>query len=482
MLAKPKNELILASILFLIGLFFVQKANAASLINVSDTLSTSRPSASAPLNGDQAGGVGQVTIFDNGSYFLASDSAIFWPSAGETLNTVNVASMSAANTPGAGQRIVYFTNTVTNSHHAGDPVTVAATATHTIEFTTNTSIPSGGHIILNFPISSTNTASPSATGFSFNGLTSATAPTYIQCNPTSACAGTWTVSGNSIQTTTNAIEAGATPIVISIGCKTGVSSGGVCTSPSPLLVNPTKTNAAGTSDIWKLTIQTTDNSATPVVLDSSRIAVGTIEAVQVQATVEPSITFTISGVANNTSACSDTTNPGTGLNATATFVNLGSLANGAINISAQTLVVNTNGAAGYVITATSSGRFINPANGFWLTDNMGTTGLTANDTPVAATFPATSNPYFGIHPCSAGSSSIPTIPAGWSSGATTFSAGAKYSNPWSTGDDAFYATISSYAAPASNSTTTVEYAATVGPTTPAGTYSNYFTYVATGTF
>lgn len=487
MLAKFRREFILASILLLVGLFFVQNAHAASLINASDTLSTSRPSASAPLATNQAASAGQVQIYDNGSYFLASDSAVLWPSTGETLNTVNIASMSAANIPSSGYRIVYFTNTAANTHHAGDPITVAATATHTIKFTANTTIPSGGQIILTFP-TSTNTASPSATGFSFNGLATAGIPTYIQCNPTTACGGSGqSISGNTITLVTTAQQAGSTPIVVSIGCKTGVSSAGVCTAPSPLLINPAKINSAGISDVWKLTIQTTDTVANgAAILDSSKIAVGTIEAVQVQATVEPSITFTISGVSPGTLVCSnsDTTTAAStgGAGATSTFVSLGSLSNGAINISAQNIVVNTNGAAGYVITATSSGRFINPASGVWITDNMGTTGLTANDTPAPAAFPATGNPYFGIHPCYAGATSVPTIPAGWSSGSTAFGSGAAYSNPWNTANAAYYATIASYAAPATNSTTTVEYAATVGPTTPAGIYSNYFTYVATATF
>ena len=485
MLAKLRSELIIGSILLIVGLFFVQKTYAASLVNASDTLSTSRPSASAPINGNQAANAGQVTIYDNGSYFLASDSATLWPSTGETLNTVNIASMSATGVPSAGNRIVYFTNTATNTHHSGDAITAAVTATHTIDFTTNTTVPSGGHIILTFP-TSTNTASPSATGFSFNGLASGGISTYIQCNPTTACGGAGqSISGNTITLTTTAQQNGATPIIIAVGCKTGVGSNGVCTAPSPLLINTTKTATAGTADQWKLTIQTTDTNS--VVLDSSRVAVGTVEAVQVQASVEPYINFSISGVTNGSSACSDTTNPGPGLDSTATFVNLGALANNAINISAQTLIVNTNASAGYVITATSSGRFINPASGFWIADNMGTTGLTSNDStngtaPVPAVFPVTNNPYFGIHPCSAGSTSIPTIPTGWGSGATAFNSGAKYSNPWDTGNNAYYATISSYNGPANTSTTTIEYAATVSTTTPAGTYGNYFTYVATGTF
>ena len=110
------------------------------------------------------------------------------------------------------------------------------------------------------------------------------------------------------------------------------------------------------------------------------------------------MTFTIAGIANGGSACSDTTNPGTGLDATATFVNLGGLTNAGINISGQTLTVNTNANNGYTITSTSSGRFINPATGYWITDANGGNGLTSNDHPVPASITA-GTPDFGIHAC-----------------------------------------------------------------------------------
>ena len=240
-------------------------------------------------------------------------------------------------------------------------------------------------------------------------------------------------------------------------------------------VSLSETAAAGTADTWKISLETQDASS--LTLDTSKALIGTIEAVQVQGTVEPSMTFTIAGVANGASACSDTTNPGPGLDSTATFVNLGSLANGAINLSAQTLTVSTNGAGGYAITATSSGRFLNAASGFWITDANGGNGLTANDTPAPATFQASGNPVFGIHPCGTDTST-----STWGSGGTAFSSGNKYSNPWNTGVNGYSATIATFAAPASSRATTVEYGATVGSTTPAGTYNTVFTYVATPTF
>lgn len=481
-----KKSIIYCLLALLVGLFFATKANAATLSNVSDQLTTSRPSAAAPLSADQAASAVQVTVVDlpasgfNSALWLASDSAVLQSDTGQTLNSVNVASMSAANTPTSNKRIVYFTNSATDTHHAGTTMITPITATHIIKFTTITNIENGGHIVITFPGSGVNIASPSASTFSFNNLgTSA-----VICNPTNACSGTKTITAPSITLTTGAAISGATTIVVAIGCTGTVTAAGICSTYAPALINPIKTSAAaGTADTWKVNVKTQDSSN--IDLDTSSIKIGTIESVQVQGTVEPSLTFTISGLAHNTTlnsqnsscAAGDVTNPGTGLDATATFVNLGSLGNGNINISAQELSVSTNGSFGYSITATSSGRFINPGSGFFITDNMSSSGLTAVDTPAPAIFPATGNAYFGIHPCGA------DVATGtWVNSTTAFGSGNKYSNPFNTGVNGYYATLASYTAPASSRKTEVEYAGTVGATTPAGIYTTVFTYVATANF
>ncbi len=476
-----KKQLIFVSFILIFGFFFTSKVNAANLSNISDTITTSRPSASAPLNSDQAASATQVTIVDNGSIFLASDSAVLKPDTGETLNTVNVASMSAQISGTPNTRIVYFTNTAANTHHKGDPITTAISAMHKIRFTTISAIPASGKVVITFPGSGVNTASPSATTFAFNGLNatgglpSTIVTNNITCNTNSS------VSAPNITCETTGSVAANTTITFLIGCT--AQSGGECTTASPRMINPTKTAAAGSADTWKIAIKTQD--ATPADLDTGSAKIATIEAVQVQALVEATITFTIAGVANgttistNNSSCTSNTDvTNSGISPTATFVNLGILANGVINIAAQDLTVSTNSSAGYVITATSSGRFINPASGFWIADANGGNGLTANDTPAPAVFPASGNPAFGIHPCGTRVST-----STWTASTTSFGAGNKYSNPWNTGVNSYYATIASYTGgPVSNEKTSVEYASTISGTTPAGTYSNYFTYVATATF
>ena len=484
------RKLIYIAIFFpLTGAFFVQKANAASLTNVSDTISTSRPSAAAPLSatGGIAAGAGQAQIFDNGSFFLASDSAVILkdPATSEISDVgLNVASMSAAGVPSATNRIVYFTNTATYAHHQGVALVTPVTATHTIKFTTITTIPSGGTILINFPGTGSNTASPSATGFAFNGESAV--PTDVICFPSTACSGgTASNQSTTFTLTTGASITGGTTIYINIGCTATTS--GPCTAFASRLINPTKTAVTGTADAWKINVQTIDTPANgSVVLDSIILKAATIESVQVQATVEPTITFTIAGVNNGattnfnalgTAGCgSEVSN--TGIDSTATFVNLGILNNSQPNKVAQVLNVSTNSPFGYAITATSSGRFINTASGFWLTDGNGGNGLTENDVPAPLPIPANGTAFFGISPCGA---DVPT--AIWGASGTTMTVGsATVSNPWNTATNGFYATIASHPGSVSNATTVVRYGAEISGTTPAGIYSTVLTYVATAIF
>jgi hypothetical protein len=469
----PRILVVLFFISILLGTLKLNKAYAAALSSVSDTITTSRPSASAPLAANQGTSDTQLTIYDNGSFFLSSDSATLRPDTGETQNTVTVASMSAANTPSSGQRIVYLTGTAANTHHNGDPVTVGITAMHTIQFTNTTAIPSGGKIVITFPGSGVNTASPSASTFSFNSLASS----QIKTNNASTC--TFTITAPSITCTTNATINAGTVVTFLIGCT--AASGASCTTQAPTLINPTKSAAAGTADIWKVTIATQDNSSNP--LDSTSASIGTNESVQISATVDPSLTFSLSGIngntavnTGNTTGCTNTETTTTGLTTTANSVDLGSLNGSNINIAAQLLSINTNAQNGYVLTATSSGHLINASTGYWLRDTTTPTVMNTGNTG------GYTGPFFGIHPCGLDVSS-----GTWATGATGGGAGAKYAWP-TTSAGSISNLASASTGPVGNSIlagnglVTIEYAATVNVSVPAGTYQSVITYVVTPTF
>ena len=473
----------LLSLLLCVGFFILTTHTtfAASLNNISDTITTSRPSAAAPLATDQAAAAGAVPITDNNAMYLQGDSAIIWADTGETTNTgILVASMSAANTPTTGQRTIYLSNTIANLHHKGDPFVVPITAMHTISFQPVTTIPASGKIIISFPTlaaSDTNAASPSAQAFQFNGLSTSN----IKANNASC---TFVVSGTSAgQTPTITCTVGAqitsgTTVTILIGCS--ANSGVSCTTQVPTLINPMRKTgdtqagqgaAMTTADNWKVTVSTQDN--TGAALDSSSAVVGTIESVQVQATVDPTLTFQITGI-NDATAINSTlvtgcpsTSPDTtdsGYSPTATFVNLGTVGTG-INISAQKITVSTNGQGGYSLTATSSGK---------LTNSQGSYNINSTTTPGALTG---GTELFGIHPC--GSDVSQTTWDLDTSGPYSVTSGKGYV-AWPTAATAL--TLASHTGTANAIATAVEYAITASNVTPAGLYTSIITYVATPTF
>lgn len=449
-----------------------QVAHAATLNSASDTLTTSRPSASAPLNVNQVTTDTSIQVVDNGSFYLASDSANFVAdSAGETSITGTVASMSAQISGTPNYRIVFFTSALSGStHHKGDNVNVPITAMHTIQFKTLNAIPASGKVILTFPGSANNTASPSASGFAFNGLDATGGlPTNIKTNGITCNTSSAVTSPTITCVASTSVSAGTT-VTFLIGCT--AASGASCTTQDPTLINPTKSQTAGTADNWKVNIQTQDASSNN--LDSATVAVGTIESVQVQATVDPTLTFTIAGINNstaintgNTTGCTNTETTNTGIASTATSVNMGIIPSSAINIAAQLLTISTNAQNGYSLTATSSGHLINPSNGHWIPDNTTPQFMTAG------------TPFFGIHPCGL------DVTATWASGATGGGAGAKYG--WPTPTTAVTLASDSVgpignAITAGNGLVSVEYAGTVNETIPAGLYQSVITYVATPSF
>src|SRR5205085_914820 len=161
-------------------------------------------------------------------------------------------------------------------------------------------VPASGKIIITFPGAADTSASASASTFAFNGLTSGNAAANIsyKLDGTRTC--TFTVAAPVITCAVDsggAIAAGTT-ITFLIGCADASTNETTCTTQSPRLINPTKTVTAGTADIWSVNVKTQDSGSAD--LDSGKTAIGTVETVQVRASVDSSFTFTIAGIANST--------------------------------------------------------------------------------------------------------------------------------------------------------------------------------------
>lgn len=465
----------------LFSLFFFllsfKAALADTLTNASDTISNSRPSAISTIGVGASAGAVKLTLanmntapFSNARY-IASDSAVLLGGPG-TQETIQIASMSAiAGTTAA----LYTISPTTQNHNIGATVMMASTAQHTIQFKTVQAVDSGGKIEIVLPPGNTaNPNFPSYNGFSFNGLTSA------QLSANGATCGSWTITsatGTILCTLSSALPA-ATAVTINIGLN----------NTSPVLVNPAKTNTVGSEDSWTITLKTYDSAGT--VKDFAKVRIATIEAVEVYATVDPYINFTIQGINNNVSigtsnaGCTDTGTTNSGFDSSSTTVNLGVLGAGRINLAAQLLTITTNANNGYTLTATSSGHLIDPAVGYWLSDAQG--NPTNNNTPTPAALTA-GNTAFGLHPCGQDVYYVSTPGDFWGSGATGGGTGAKYANPSPT----YYYTlardttgpIGSGSADGSNDgLVTVVYAGTISNIVPAGNYHTVITYVATATF
>lgn len=494
---KQFGFIIFGVILLLVTL--PEAAFAASLSNAKNTISTSRPSPSTPLSQNAAAAANQISVHDNKSRFLSGDAAILIRNTSLIDNTITVSSQSAALTT------VYISDAggLTTAGQSGtDVLFTPITAMHTIQFTTVNAVPTNGDIVITFPTltsgDSDNDASPSATTFQFNNVVSGTGGRDVieVWDDSSEITASVTITetepspGNpgiiSLNVDSGSITAGSV-VKIYLGCTASTSAS--CTTQAPRILNPTKTATAGTADSWKINLKTED--ASDLTLDESTINIGTIDSVQVRATVDPTLSFSINPVnnglaanTNNTTGCNDSTDvTNTGIDATSTVINLGVLGSTPTgtstqlpNLSAQYITISTNADNGYLLTATSSGSL-----------SSSQTGFTFNSTTTPTAFPSGVD-NFGLNACGL------DVPSGtW--GASTFNGCDSYITGGA--DACLYAwptatTSITLAQDTSgpvgnvittgNGITTVKYAAGTDVTVPAGEYTTAITYVATPTF
>lgn len=504
-----KKPLLIAGAVLFLCVVFTGNSYAA-ITGAKDTISTSRPSPSTPLNAAIASIDTQATVYNNGSRFLASDSAKVIRQLPTPLvrdQSTIIASQSA------NLATVFFGEQAGAVGHAGaDVLFVPITAMHTVEFTVGTQIPVSGIFQLTFPTLSAgdadNDASPSATTFQFNNIISGGAGpvevwnvtdnaeitanvTLAETEPSAGSGGllTFTLDG------ATDVDLGD-QVRIFIGCT--ASTAAACTTQAPRLINPTKTATLGTGDSWKIKINTFNAASTP--LENTTIGIATIESVTVRATVDPTLSFTITGIdtgqpvnTGNTTGCLQVETTNSGINSTSNEVNLGTLGSSPAvdvkvsNIAAQRIDISTNGGTGYALTATSSSSLLNPESGFF---------LNASTTP--SSWPVQTQ-FFGLHACgqdvptnytesgAGGSINCETKPTG-SAGTTE----CRYA--WPTDTQFISSTPLSIASDASgpigagsvdatgDGSVSISYAAGIDVSVPPGEYRSVITYIATPSF
>lgn len=258
-------------------------------------------------------------------------------------------------------------------------------------------------------------------------------------------------------------------------------------NPSPQITPILHTT--GTADTYKIVVQQLDS--TDAVKDETRVSVGVIEAVKVSAVVAPQITFSIAGIASGQTPCGFTTNVTT----TAADVPFGELSLNTFRHAAQKLSVSTNAKDGYAVTAiandqmgkdgqTCTGDAVIGSNPSCIQDSRGDDGAmshTAEDD-----WHVTSNPGFAYTlNIATGTPSLPFIYSQNTGGCTATGGGNDCFRQFADAEDVSPQapqTIMSFGTATNTQEANICYAVNVDSTQVAGTYENYITYRATGTF
>jgi len=360
---------------------------------------------------------------------------------------------------------------------------------HSFIFTTQNAIPVGGTIEITYPAAvagDTVQASPSANTWMFNGQTTGNMKVkFSQGTATCTFTKSGDVNGTGVQTpkiictvATGIVPAGTT-VTLLVGCST--MTGAACTAQVPQIINPTNnTLLRGISTVRNIEVATYTTSGGSL-LDNATLKMGTIESVFVVAHVDPTFTFRIDGVAASTDMDSSSSFCGTAYAdsiitnsqypSTSTDVNFGTITSANPTYAAQKFTVTSNTNGGYAITATSSGFLVNPSTGIYIPNVQG--NVTANDTPVPASFPAAGTGAYGISPCD-DSAYGRVNTTKWGQAPPLFA------NPSS---QFFYNLVTRNGALAANGDISfVVYAAQAASNTPPGDYWQIMTYTASATF
>jgi len=346
---KVKILLLLLPV-FLLGAGFLvaktKKPQAASLTDITATLSNPRLSFYGAVNNGVSGGASAVTIKSSGNYGDKNTNHLF---PGDTVSVGPNGEKAVASLAADG---VTFTlaSPLDVGASDGDPVysTQSGTLTITFSLPTGTTAPAGSYVLVTIPDPPTNgndgapdTADSVANnGFDLNGMTTAnittTGGTGCTWGTETLTAGTG--SGHKYKvTTTTACTGGSITVTVGDATKGLVN-------PAPVYTGHTQ----GTADIYRISVgtYTSDPDAGGSLIDSGYAIAAPVEAVLVSATVEESLSFVVGGVNVGTTACGQVMDVTT----TATSVPWGTISTpNTFKEAAHTLTVSTNANNGYTV-------------------------------------------------------------------------------------------------------------------------------------
>ena len=343
---KVKIALFLLPV-FLLGAGFLvaktKKPQAASLTNISATLSNPRLSFYGAVNGGTSAGASAINIKTSGNYGDKNTNHLF---PNDTVavgvnGNMTVASIVDSDT-------FTLSSPLSVSVADGDTIYATQSGTLTISFTITNQIPANGYVLVTIPDPPTNgndgapdTADSVANnGFDLNGMTTAnittTGGTGCTWGTETLTAGTG--SGHKYKvTTTTACTGGSITVTVGDATKGLVN-------PAPVYTGHTQ----GTADIYRISVgtYTGDPDSGGSLIDSGYAIAAPVEAVLVSATVEESLSFAVGGVNVGTTACGQVMDVTT----TATSVPWGTISTpNTFKEAAHTLTVSTNANNGYTV-------------------------------------------------------------------------------------------------------------------------------------
>ncbi len=464
---------------------YPHKADSANLTIVKDTLQTSRLSFAGRVIAPTTAGSSQVFIDPSGTseFYSVSTAGL---KVGDSLviggtNSYTIASIVSD---------VQFNITTSLAAGDADPadsIYLKIKPQHVVTFNTTSAIANGFfRVLIKAAATNQNNNIPDATGFDFGGgtvdLTASPSAGYTFSNNAATVSGTGACTSPSgfhcFEFHYSGAGAVGTPISLTIGNTSGTNT--------PIAPAPASTHTEATADTYTIYVQNFDSGDDPSAvtpIDQTPGKVGLIESVRVTATVDPSISFSIAGVASGGYTCAtvdagtdnlidiDTT---TGTNAPLA-VPFGSLTLNGFVDAAHLLTVTTNAPNGYIVTAQENDQLGKDGGTTpFIPDATGDNG-TATESVTDTWDTATGNPGFGYTLKSVAGATVP-----FSSTTAVFNA---RSFPSIADPDApLVQTIMSNTIPADTDQINVCYRISVDTSQAAGDYENQITYTATASF
>lgn len=317
---------------------FPKSAGSGTLTSAKDTLSNSRLSYHAKINGAHAAGETRITIGADGPDV---DTDHLFP--GDTIRIGDGG--NATKTVGTILDSTHFTLTAVLGAALldDDPVMATQSAIHTVAFTTKTAVTNGLiRVKITSATSNNNDSLPDQTGFDFNSIAAGNVTCPSDSGSLDFVAPTASASGS------NGCTSGYSCFECRFSGPLPASTAYTVTigDASVKLINPSPASGhvQGTADRYStiIEVRTDKNEA----IDSVTAKTALIESVFVSATVDASISFTVAGQEASEAHCGQTTEVAT----TFSTVPLGTLSTNTFYDAAQTLTIGTNADSGYAVT------------------------------------------------------------------------------------------------------------------------------------